>query len=777
MEENTSAEIFDGDASYKHTVILAIVCKQERSAVKHLGVAICNFLNSSLQVTEISDNEFFTLLESVILQVGPTVCTLSTTKDAIDVKRLKHILSLCNVQCMSHTFSTSKDATSAVEEMKIKSNLEYLLVEEDHVRNHAKLLSMQLAMKALLGIFDTFDIAKQPAYKHKFHLDEYKVEKYMSMDRAAFASLSILPSNSNYMSKTSIGTRRLRMWVSQPLTDANEIRKRHDCVEAFKANLYKTIQAECLRKVPDLDAIVMKLRAIDSGSDLDGRIKSTITFENLVRLYDCVIAVNRMVQFVLVPYDGIHSETIKHMFTEPLLNISSLFETYLRLVEKTVDLKEAEKRNYIINRNFDNKLVQIGGKVDKIRADMEALRESFEDEIFYRSNKGRKGNNLKLVECSNMGYLFRVSKKDQALLQESERLKGSIEKVRLNKNEFLFTTPHLRQLCAKFNSAHKDYENEQTALVNKAFKVAATYWILVERFADVIATMDILAGFAEVAATLNYVRPVIDLENVEINLVAARHPLVECGLSTRGFVPNDLVMRRDTSRVHITTGPNMGGKSTYIRQVGVIAVMNQIGSFVPCTKAKLPIFKHVLCRVGASDIQLRGVSTFLAEMVEAAAILKTADEHSLAIIDELGRGTSTYDGFGLAWAIIVDLIQRSKCFCLCATHFHEMGDLVKDHEGVKNKFVNAKYLENAKQMVFLYEIKDGICTDSYAINVAEIAMFPQDVIANAQKKLNELEDVNKSEDWETLQPLLSSKSFDDFKSKLQDLCNSIKSDT
>ncbi|GBE61184.1 DNA mismatch repair protein [Babesia ovata] len=673
--------------------------------------------------------------------------------------------------------------------MKIKSNLEYLLVEEDHVRNHVKLLSMQLAMKALLGIFDTFDIAKQPACKHKFHLDEYKVEKYMSMDRAAFASLSILPSNSNYMGesntttlfgllnkcRTIIGTRRLRMWVSQPLTDAQEIRKRHDCVEAFKANLYKTIQAECLRKVPDLDAIVMKLRAIDSGGDADGKIRSTITFENLVRLYDCVIAVNRMVQFVLVPYDGIHSETIKHMFTEPLLNISSLFETYLRLVEKTVDLKEAEKRNYVINRNFDNKLVQIGGKVDKIRADMEALRESFEDEIFYRSNKGRKGNNLKLVECSNMGYLFRVSKKDQTLLQESERLSGSIEKVRLNKNEFLFTTPHLRQLCTKFNNAHNDYENAQAALVNKAFKVAATYWILVERFADVIATMDILAGFAEVAATLNYVRPEIDMENVEINLVAARHPLVECGLSTRVFVPNDLVMKRDTSRVHITTGPNMGGKSTYIRQVGVIAVMNQIGSFVPCTKAKLPIFKHVLCRVGASDIQLRGVSTFLAEMVEAAAILKTADEHSLAIIDELGRGTSTYDGFGLAWAIIVDLIQGSKCFCLCATHFHEMGDLVKEHQGVKNKFVNAKYLENVKQMVFLYEINDGICTDSCNLKFTLIRHLMQ-VIANAQKKLNELEEVNRSEDWAALQPLLSSKSFDEFKSKLHDLCTSMKPD-
>ncbi|GIX63945.1 DNA mismatch repair protein MSH2, putative [Babesia caballi] len=745
-------------------------------------------LNSSLQVTEISDNEYFTLLESIILQVGPTVCTLCTPKDPIDIKRLKHILSLCNVQCLNHTFSNVNDGITTVEEMKIKNTLEYLLGKDDHVRNHTKLLSMQVAMRALVDVFDNFHLVKHATCKNKFHLEQYKVDNYLSMDRAAFASLSILPNISSYSGesdtttlfgllnkcRTKIGTRRLRMWVSQPLTDVQEINKRHDCVEAFKVNLYKTMQAECLRKVPDLDAIVMKLRTVEGAGEWGNKHKSSITFEDLVRLYDCIIAVNRMVQYVLVPYDGKHAETIKTMFTEPLLNISSLFETYLRLVEKTVDLKEAEKRNYVINRNFDRTLVVVGNKLDKVRDDMEALRSSLEDEIFYRSTKARRGNSLKLVECNNAGFLFRVSKKDQTLVHQTDGLSSSVEKVRLNKNEYLFTTPQLRQLCTKFKSAQQEYDKAQTALVKKAFKVAATYWILIERFANVIATLDILSGFAEVAATLNYVRPVIDLENREINLVAARHPLVECGLLTRVFVPNDLLMTRESSRVHITTGPNMGGKSTYIRQVGVIAVMNQIGSFVPCTSAKLPVFKHILCRVGASDIQLRGVSTFLAEMVEAAAILKTANEHSLAIIDELGRGTSTYDGFGLAWAIIVDLIQNAKSFCLCATHFHEMGDLAKEYAGVVNKYVSAKYIEETKKMVFLYEIKDGICQDSYAINVAEIALFPPDVIANAQKKLDELEDVNKGADASKLQCLMSSKSFEEFRETLPKVLTDLK---
>ncbi|GFE55889.1 DNA mismatch repair protein [Babesia ovis] len=714
---------------------------RQKSAIKQLGIAICNVLDSSFHVVEISDNEFFTVLESIILQVAPTVCTLYTTKDAVDIKRIKHILSLCNVECLKHTTANPNDSITAAEEMRIKGNLEYLLEKEDHLRNHSKLFSLQLAMRALLDVFDTFDFAKQAACKQKFRLEHYQVDNYLSMDRAAFASLSILPNGSNCISetsstslfgilnkcRTSIGARRLRMWVSQPLTDIQEISKRHDCVEAFKGNIYKTMQAECLRKVPDLDAIVMKFRTVEGVGDWGSKQKSTITFEDLIHLYECIIAVNRMVQFLLVPYDGKHADTIKHMFTEPLLNISSLFESYLRLVEKTVDLKEAEKRNYVINRNFDKTLVTMGNKLDIIRDDIESLRGSLEDEIFYGSKKGKRGNNLKLVECNNMGFLFRVSKKDQALVQQAEGIGKTMEKVRLNKSEFLFTTPQLRQLCTKFSSAQREYERAQSTLVNKAFKVAATYWVLIERFTNIIATLDILAGFAEVAATLQYVRPEIDRDNNEINLVGARHPLVECGLTTCAFVPNNLLMKRETSLVHITTGPNMGGKSTYIRQVGIIAVMNQIGSFVPCTRAKLPIFNHVLCRVGASDIQLRGVSTFLAEMVEAAAILKTANERSLVIIDELGRGTSTYDGFGLAWAIIVDLIKNAKCFCLCATHFHEMGELAKEYPCVENKYVSAKYFEDTKKMVFLYEIKDGICRDSYAINVADIALFPSDI--------------------------------------------------
>ncbi|KAK2197413.1 bifunctional P-loop containing nucleoside triphosphate hydrolase/DNA mismatch repair protein MutS [Babesia duncani] len=172
-------------------------------------------------------------------------------------------------------------------------------------------------------------------------------------------------------------------------------------------------------------------------------------------------------------------------------------------------------------------------------------------------------------------------------------------------------------------------------------------------------------------------------------------------------------------------------------QVGLIVVMNQIGSLVPCSRATLPIFHQILCRVGASDIQLRGVSTFLAEMVEAAAILKTANARSLAIIDELGRGTSTHNGFGIAYAIMVELITRARCFTLCATHFKEMAALTK-YPGVVTRHFTAQRVESGK-LVFLYKVQDGVCEHSYAINVAEIAKMPPPVIESARNKLLELQ--------------------------------------
>ncbi|GMI43097.1 hypothetical protein TeGR_g765 [Tetraparma gracilis] len=297
----------------------------------------------------------------------------------------------------------------------------------------------------------------------------------------------------------------------------------------------------------------------------------------------------------------------------------------------------------------------------------------------------------------------------------------------------------MKELSNRIASLKKEYAAATKEIVGNAMDIVGTYLPILHQSASVVGAIDSLVAFSKVAAfsATGYCRPTMSTDTPgKLNIVSGRHPCVELQNSVQ-FIPNDYTFSHD-SRFALLTGPNMGGKSTYIRGLGAIVVMAQMGSFVPAEEATINVVDAILCRVGAGDLQGKGISTFMAEMLESSSILNRATERSLVIIDELGRGTSTRDGYGLAYAIARYIIESVRCATIFATHFHEITAMEDEFPGVvKNLHVSAD--KSSGDLTFMYKVMGGPCLESFGIDVAEMAGMVKSVVEEAKRKAKELE--------------------------------------
>jgi DNA mismatch repair protein MutS len=506
-------------------------------------------------------------------------------------------------------------------------------------------------------------------------------------------------------SKTGMGGRLLRRRLLAPSLDRDEIEARLDAAgDLLGDTLVRTHVREEMGAVLDIERLLAKvtlgsagpreLLALGKSLEKIPKIKKTIQGRGAAKL--------AALQEQLDELPEVRDRILNSIADAPPVNMGdggTIRAGYNAELDELRDLRQ-NGRQYI---------AQIESR-ERARTGIQSLKVRF--------------NNV-------FGYYIEISKTNLALAPADYERKQTLV------NAERFTTPELKNYERKVLEAEEKILVLEKELFGEVRQFAADHAQRIRATAAAIAELDVSAALAEVAATNRYARPTFSVDG-SMRIIAGRHAVIEkladeTGGETGRFIPNDLFLNSDTDLIAIITGPNMGGKSTYLRQAALIAILAQMGSFVPAESASLPLIDRIFTRIGASDNLARGRSTFMVEMTETAAILNTATARSFIVLDEVGRGTATYDGLALAWAVIEFIHQRTRAKTLFATHYHELTELAEQLDGVRNLRVSVK--EAGDRIIFLRKVEPGKADRSYGIEVARLAGLPMAVIERARAVL------------------------------------------
>lgn len=695
-------------------VVVAVKVGNSPTGERPVGISYVDAESRLLGLSQFADNDLFSNLESLVIQLGAKELLVPEDKSA-DTKRIVEMMGRLGVLVTHRKLAqfAPKDVDRDLEKLTGKTSLE--LQDE---------LNMDVALGACGAALKFLGVLAESTNLGQYAVERHDLNQFMKLDSAALRALNVMPSirdGSKSMSlfgllnncRTISGSRLLAQWLKQPLMDSEAIKQRHDLVEEFINNtvLRSRVQEDLMHVVPDLGKIQRKFHT------------QKARLEDVVRIYHLAIRLPEFIQEL----SAADHQGLKAVYVGPLFAAQNDLVKLVELVETTIDLAALERHEYVVKADFDDHLVELKEQKSTTYAEME--------EEFERVSGLLGTDKIKFEDNPTLGWSFRLTRADAGILRNQS---GFID-LKTQKSGQIFTTKQLRALANRHQELGELYSKAQSSVSREVVNIASTYLPVLGPLAATLAHLDVIMSFAHVSAfsKLPYVRPQFDEDC--ISLKQARHPCMEVQ-NDMMFIPNDVTLQRKTSEFSIITGPNMGGKSTYIRQIGVICHMAQIGCFVPCEEAHLTLVDSILARVGAGDSQLKGISTFMAEMLETASILKSATSRSLIIVDELGRGTSTYDGFGLAWAISQHIVEKIGSWCLFATHFHELTALADKYPSVANLHVVANADGQDDDITLLYKVAPGTAERSFGIHVAEVVHFPDKVVQMAKRRASELEE-------------------------------------
>ena len=713
-------------------VILAVKVSAKASEARNVGVCFADASVRELGVSEFLDNDLYSNLESLLIQLGVKECLIrvdSQKKDA-ELAKIRAIADNCGI-------AVAERAGGDFGTKDIEQDLSRLLRGELAAGTLPQ-TDLKLAMGSAAALIKYLGVLSDSSNFGQYQLYQHDLSQYMKLDAPALKALNLMPGprdGSKTMSlygllnhcKTPVGSRLLAQWLKQPLMSLDEIKKRQQLVEAFvmDTELRQTMQEEHLRSIPDLYRLAKRFQ------------KKLANLEDVVRAYQVAIRLPGFIGTLEGIMDEQYKDPLDAAYTSKLIDYSNSLSKLQDMVETTIDLDALERHEFIIKPEFDESLRILRRKLDKVKYEIDVEHTDVGNDLDQEI-----GKKLFLENHRVYGWCFRLTRTEASCIRNKSRY----QECSTQKNGVYFTTNKMTNLRREIQQLSENYNRTQIGLVSEVVGVAASYCPVLEKLAGVLSHLDVIVSFAHVSvhAPTSYVRPKVHPRGEGNTILKeARHPCMEIQDDVQ-FITNDVSLSRGSSEFLIITGPNMGGKSTYIRQIGVIALMAQVGCFVPCSEAELTLFDSILARVGASDSQLKGVSTFMAEMLETANILKSATSESLIIIDELGRGTSTYDGFGLAWAISEHIVKEIGSFAMFATHFHELTALVDEYPQVQNLHVVAHIGDSTdrdrREVTLLYKVEEGVCDQSFGIHVAELVRFPEKVVNMAKRKADELED-------------------------------------